>query len=59
MKQTKNPMKKRTKFLSVLFTLVMLLGMVLALGTTAFAARNTFFMHVGENIFVNWDIKAA
>ena len=57
-------MKKRTsRLLSVLLTLVMVLGLIPALGTTAFAARKIEPIHLelksGENVFDSPDVKAA
>lgn len=57
-------MKKRTsRLLSVLLTLVMVLGLIPALGTTAAAAKKsdtiTLELKSGENVFDSPDVKAA
>ena len=57
-------MKKRTsRLLSVLLTLVMVLGLIPALGTTAFAARKIEPIHLelksGENVFDSTKVQDA
>ncbi|MDO4516373.1 MAG: S-layer homology domain-containing protein [Bacillota bacterium] len=53
-------MKKRSRLLSALLTLVMLLSLVPALGTTAMAYDDIkLYLHIGDNAFDAPEVKAA